>query len=404
MDDLLASETLPGEQKALFRRFAALFVALIHHRFHRDLEDLKASFRPFSPDPDTVALRPRSAEELRSLQQQFRGRFEKILNDANYENLSTDELNKALKERSPYGLTFYVDLKDYDELLLSYRGLSVRVEHRRTWKKLYLGMEQTETPIYRRLALLLKLKPQARLVEEFQKDLHLTEKKAVRRARKKRRQDALDIDEDAIYLKLFKDVPRSDIEMLFPTTRVRMDLFDKIKMVITGGGGILFGLFKVIAAFLVTTATLTIGTIGILCGFFGLLGRQVIRVFNLRTKYMAKLARNLYLNSLDNNAGVFTYLIVGAEEEECKEALLACFFLCFESEEAHDRRGLDQRIERHLRERYGVQVDFEIRDALKELRARGLLIEEGGRLSIPPLDECCRRLDREWDNFFQFPP
>ena len=165
-----------------------------------------------------------------------------------------------------------------------------------------------------------------------------------------------------------------------------MNLFDKIKIGIIGGGGIIFGLVKVFAALLATTTALTFGTLGILVGFFGMMGRQVVRVFNLRTKYMVKLSQNLYMHSLDNNAGVFTHLIVVAEEEEWKEAILAYFFLGFDSEKEYDLKNLDRRIEQHIKELYGVRVNFEIQDALKELRERGILIEEGNQLRVLPLE------------------
>ena len=403
IDDLMETGMLAEPDRKLFRRFSSLFSALLHHRYHRDLEQLKEAYRPFSPDPETVASRTGFRPDLDAFQKQFIGHVEKIFNDANYERLAPDEINKALKERSPYGLTLYVDLNDFDELLLCYRGLAVRSDLRRTWKKLYFGKERIETPIYKRLALVLKLKSESRLALEYRKELGIDEKAASRRARRKRLRSAVAMDGDAIYLKLFKDIPRSDLEMLFPTTRVRMNLFDKIKIGITGGGGIIFGLIKVLAALLATTTALTFGTLGILVGFFGMMGRQVVRVFNLRTKYMVKLSQNLYMHSLDNNAGVFTHLIVVAEEEEWKEAILAYFFLGFESEREYDLQGLDRRIEQHIRDLYGVRVNFEIQDALKELRERGILIEEGNQLRVLPLEESCRRLDREWDSIFEFP-
>ena len=64
--------------------------------------------------------------------------------------------------------------------------------------------------------------------------------------------------------------------------------------------------------------------------------------------------------------------------------------------------GLDRRIEEWLQQTFSVDVDFECDDALVKLDRLGLLKRDGDRLSVPPLDEALRRLDRIWDNFFPF--
>ena len=68
----------------------------------------------------------------------------------------------------------------------------------------------------------------------------------------------------------------------------------------------------------------------------------------MKEKYQGTLVTNLYFNSLDNNQGVIHHLIDQAEEEECKEALLAYHFLLTEPEAGRDEATLDARIERFL--------------------------------------------------------
>ncbi|HEV7463367.1 MAG TPA: hypothetical protein VGN85_05580 [Methyloceanibacter sp.] len=62
-------------------------------------------------------------------------------------------------ERSPHGLSLQVDLGDFDELLLYYRGTAVEVLEERIPWRLYLTKDRTEVPIFQRQFLLLKLKP-----------------------------------------------------------------------------------------------------------------------------------------------------------------------------------------------------------------------------------------------------
>lgn len=95
---------------------------------------------------------------------------------------------------------------------------------------------------------------------------------------------------------------------------------------------------------------------------------------------------------LDNNAGVFHRLANDAEEEECKEALLAYYFLLI-SDEPLTRIELDKTIEQWLQEKWQCSVDFEIGDALNKLRALKLLTETGNKLSVVSINEGIKTLD-----------
>lgn len=399
--DLLEGEGLSPGDVDLFRHFAKILAALYHYYFHEDLETLKQAYQPFSPDSDTISVREHSDAELYSKRKEFLASMEKLLDDANYETLGESDINDALAEQSPYGLTLYVDLDDFDEMLLYFRGSAIRVDQVRTWKKLWLGKTERRIPIYKRLALVLKLKAHGDMVAEIKERLGIEEEKAFRLVRKKRRGVTNAMSENSIYLKLFRDIPRSDLEMLFPNTQLRMNLLDKVKIGITGGGATLFGIFKTVTTLL--GAALTLAVIPVLFGLAGLIARQVMKVFNLRTKYMVQLSQNLYFHNLDNNAGVFTHLIDLAEEEECKEAILAYYFLLTEADRRYDEKALDARIEAYISERYGIPMDFEVDDGLRKLERAGLLVrEDDGALGVLPLQASCTRLDEEWDNFFQF--
>ncbi len=69
--------------------------------------------------------------------------------------------------------------------------------------------------------------------------------------------------------------------------------------------------------------------------------------------------------------GVLTYLADTAEAEECKEAILAYFFLLLDGEMS--RANLDQRIEHYIHEKYAIPMDFEIDDGLAKLQKSSLL-------------------------------
>ena len=46
------------------------------------------------------------------------------------------------------------------------------------------------------------------------------------------------VSSDFVYIKLFKNIPRTDLEMAFPNTEVRFRLLDKIKLGVTAGSGV----------------------------------------------------------------------------------------------------------------------------------------------------------------------
>jgi hypothetical protein len=129
--------------------------------------------------------------------------------------------------------------------------------------------------------------------------------------------------------------------------------------------------------------------------------RQWLRYQRQSLKYQKELTDNIYFRNVNNNAGIFDYIIGAAEEQECKEAFLAYFFLRTATT-APTQPALDTRIEQWLAATFAVDVDFEVDDALAKLDRLGLLVRDGERLSVPPPQETLARLDRVWDGYFGF--
>ena len=117
--------------------------------------------------------------------------------------------------------------------------------------------------------------------------------------------------------------------------------------------------------------------------------------------YQKILSDNVYYRNVNNNAGIFDYIIGEAEEQECKEAFLAYYFLLAPGD-GPTEDALDRRIEDWLKQTFDADIDFECDDALAKLDRLGLLRRDGDRLSVLPLDEALVQLDRIWDNFFPF--
>ena len=98
------------------------------------------------------------------------------------------------------------------------------------------------------------------------------------------------VSSDYIYVKIFKRIPQVDIEMLFPNTQVAFMPFDKLKLMVTAGGGTVAGVAgtgtatKLLAA--TNPFTLAFGVFGLSAVIF----RQAMKFFHTRNHYMMVLA------------------------------------------------------------------------------------------------------------------
>ena len=116
---------------------------------------------------------------------------------------------------------------------------------------------------------------------------------------------------------------------------------------------------------------------------------------------MKSLSENLYFKNLDNNAGVFHYLVNMAEEEECKEVLLA-YFILGQKNDINNADSLDSAVESWLREKAQLDLDFEIDDALDKLRSLGLTAEVNGNFSAISLDRAIEKMQEHWQSFTDY--
>ncbi len=291
------------------------------------------------------------------------------------------------EKTSPYGVEVSVNFDDFEEIALFYRGRETRVTFQRDWKKLWLSKNRVATPVYRRMMLLLKPK----LIDELDRSAkkRLWESDSPTIGGKK---------QGAIVIKLFKDIPHSDLEMLFPNIHIRMHLFDKLKIGITGSGGTIGGLSATMTKIAASADPFAIGMA--VFGFAGLIWRQVVKVFTQRTKYMAKLAQSLYYYNLDNNTGAISYLISLAEAEECKEILPTYYTLLTQGTCA--RSEIDKRIEHYLANHGAKNTDFEITNGIAKLEQLELLkLDESGKYSVTELESALSLMQEHWNKMFQ---
>jgi hypothetical protein len=382
-----------GEAKNEFRQLAHMLAQIFHFEFHGVLEALKDSYADLDPDVDTRKVEIDSAPGSESKPGSFVDLLDGLLEKANYERISEAELNQALTESSLFKIRLHVDFADFAEVSLFARGQSLRRETLPIW--FGLRSRRIEFVNYDRVVVYLKIRDdyQAAVLEHSH------------------------CRAGATLLKLFRNVPRADLEMLFPNTSVRMRLMDKLFIGVPAlvSGGIV--LSTKLGASLVLLGSLFGYWLGwhdqptelnqarvmiLLAGaaaLFGYFWKQFNSFKNRKIRFMQALTQNLYFKNLDNNAGVFHRLVNDAEDEESKEALLAYYFL-LESPIPIAKDELDRRIEAWFESNWDCRIDFEIEDALQKLCGLGLIEVSAAGLTAVDTRDAIRLLDQRWDNYF----
>lgn len=384
----LRDRLISGREKE-FQHLCSIIGGIFHFEFHRMIESLKEVYAPIDPDSDTRRIENTAPREDLN--------FVDILNDllekANYERVTKADLNQAMNASSLFKIRLHVDFDDFSEVLLFCRGESERLETVTRW--LGLSKKTIAFTNFDRVVVYIR----------FNEDLEQP-KVSLPCCRP-----------GATLLKLFQNVPKADLEMLFPNTRIRMRTIDKlligIPAMISGGivlttklgaslilMGSLFGFWLGLSNQPVelnkTTLVVLFAGVAALGGY---LWKQFNQFKNRKLRFMQTLTQNLYFKNLDNNAGVFHRIVDDAEEEECKEAILAYYFLLI-SEQPLSKSDLDLRIETWLADKWDCAIDFEIDDALGKLLALGLVQESSDTLSAVSMDAGTQKLDQRWDDYF----
>ena len=189
--------------------------------------------------------------------------------------------------------------------------------------------------------------------------------------------------------------------MLLPGASFQMSIFDHGKVMLPTMSGFILAVVK---GTKLAVISLFSGFWGFLMflGFVGGTAGHGVKSFlgYLRTKdkYRLNLTRNLYYQNLDNNAGVLFRLLDEAEEQELREAILAYALLRRRSgDEGWTAQQLDRAAEDYLRGVLGVDVDFEIHDAIDKLERLGCISQvDDGRWTAVSLDKAIASVRERW--------
>jgi hypothetical protein len=359
---------------------------------------MSQTYEPFSPDTDLLVTRTYTAGERLTMQKRLVADVEDLLRQANYDRIDHRDKSAIMSKGSHYGLDLAVDLDEFEELLIYYRGSKSSTGVRRSKKRLYLFKEEFDIPIFQRLCVLFKLKSADVRVIEIMREQRCDRAQAEKQVKRSRASMPPQVKSDNIYLKLFKNIPRTDIEMVFPNTQIKFRMFDKLKLGASAGGGLGAGVVGTATKLAVATNPLAMA--GAVAALGGVAVRQGMNFVNQKNKYMVTMAQNLYFHAMADNRGAMGLIADDAAEQDIKEELLLYCVLAKEQANIRDLEQVDQAIEQYMLNTFGFVADFEIDDALGRLIATGIVrqLADGTLETLPPA-AAAKQVDDLWDEY-----
>ena len=361
----------------LFERMAAV----IHAEFYRRLDSLKNLYAPFDPDATTADLQPEARTANREQIRQLFDEFDELAERANFRALTLHDLNEALSKRSQWGLQLDIDIEAFERLEIYARGSIIGQRQRRRLRN-WMRLEDVDVPIYERLIVMFRLAAERKVLQH--------------------------LDHDHVFVKLFKEIPRLDFDMLLPATSVRMSVVDRMKILLPTMSGLGIAVWKILQGALMAAFAGIWGLLAVLGLVGGTIGygiRSFYGYLNTKNKYQLSLTESLYYQNLDNNAGVFYRLLDEAEEQENCEVMLGYFFLWRKAADSGlTAEDLDRQVEAFLHGLAGRSVDFEVTDSLAKLVRFGIVHESGDKYRAGPPDSAVLRAEGQSSSASPFAP
>ena len=209
-----------------------------------------------------------------------------------------------------------------------------------------------------------------------------------------------------MFLKEFKDIPKADLEMLLPGARLQMPGFQQLKLggsVVSGGAGVGYTLLEMFTKTVIAFEHLPQVALAAGMALFGYGYKQYSGYQSTRNIFHLRLTQSLYFQTIGNNLGVLFHLLDEAEEQECREALLAYYYLWrYAGTSGWRAPDLDDYVEMDLERLAKLKVDFEIGDALAKLERLQLVTRNGDAYVAVPIERALEVLDYTWDNYFKY--
>ncbi|KAM9756230.1 transmembrane protein 143 isoform 2-T2 [Dama dama] len=330
----------PAEKAALEEFTAHVDFCTLFH-YHHVLTQLQALYDPINPDRETLDQPSLTDPQRLSNEKEVLQALEPLLAQANFSPLTEDTLAYALVVHHPQDeVQVTVNLDQYIYMHFWALGQRVGKMPRKSSvgsKRVFFKSPPAERRYFKRVILAARTK-----------NGHLV-------------------------LKSFKDTPLEGLEQLLPELKVRTSTLQRAILNVTL---IVSGVAFFVNVGMVVLSDLKMATSLLLLLFAAFMGLRAAKMFGHRRSAQAlELAHMLYYRSTSNNAELLSALVLRAQDEHTKEALLAHSFLARRPggakgpPEAETSQWLQSEVENWLLAQSGCDVAFNGKRALAHLQA-----------------------------------
>lgn len=385
----------PGEAQAM-GDVLRLLGALLHHEAHAKLEALKAQYDPLDPDAP-----PSRRDVSVAAFERFEREFDAALARANFTEIDPHSVQTRDATKRLTGLAIKPSSAGIRRVRFFARGSHDEMIAVRSWFGLKRDLIEVQT--MNDVIVLVGFKAED--------EAAAAERKALKRMRRGVRQGAA-------LIKHFRGVAGPELVTLHPGAKPSMRPRDQAMLAgpaVVAGVPVLLNLwpaltviFAVLAAYFGAQGVIeeselkrALAAVSGLVAVGAFVMRQRLKYEAQTLRYQKQLADTVYFRNLANNAGVLDSLVGAGEEQDAKEGFLAYAVLRREAR-ALVKAELDKFCEAFLRERFGLEIDFEIHDALAKLERLGLVQSDGGSYTAIAPAEALSKLDAAWDALFSF--
>jgi hypothetical protein len=194
------------------------------------------------------------------------------------------------------------------------------------------------------------------------------------------------VDPSCIHVRMFKNIPKADVDMMLPGSQIRLNWTDTGRIGIPTLWGMImlasklvksFWLIALLSVFKILSSFVLIAAIVVASLVYGV--KTIFSYSTTKRRYQLSVTRNLYYQNLDNNLGALLRIIEEAEQQEVCEAMIAYFVLQSNENQSMDRSDIDAKAEVLLKTLTNLDIDFDVDDALRDLFSIGIIqpVEEG---------------------------
>lgn len=396
IQSMAADPALAPADAASLPQVFELLGALFHHQAHGRLEALKALYDPL--DPDAPPSRRDPSNQAFAL---FETTLVDALTRANFHEIEAVTVQTQNETKKITGLAIKPSAAGIRRVRFFSRGARKEKLTLRSW--FGLRKQEIDAHVLNDVVVLVGFKAQ----DEVQR----TDRKAFASMRR-------GVRHGAALVKHFRNVAAAELVTLHPGAQPSMRRRDQVILAapaIATGIPVLINLwpaltviFAVLAAYFGAQGVIedselrrALAAVSGLIAVGAFVMRQRLKYEAQTLRYQKRLADTVYFRNLANNTGVIDLLISAGEEQDAKEAFIA-YWLLRRAGRPLAKGEIDNFAEDYLKERFGLEIDFEIHDALEKIERLGIVTREGETYTAIPPAEALQKLDEAWDGLFQF--